>query len=676
MAQYAIIKQKTKAQTCENYVSQVTEGDTSLYFYFGNPVAWDIVPGGSYNDTNPPAPKDNLFVEKQIWDGIIGLKKVTSADIKRAFRRVNWVSGQYYDMYRDDYDGSTVTGVSLAGEYTNTKPLSLARSNNLVLVDDAGVFKLYRCIDNRSTTTGNPIASTTKPTFTTSNITTLADGYKWKYMGELSSNDVSEFLTTNHCPFPTTLASAGASGNATAVVMTSRGEGYTTTPTLTVKGDGTGLTLGTPVLSSGRIVYIPITSAGTGYTYATVTISGGGSPTTTATAKIIIAPKGGFAANPSKEIEPNFAVIRVENNETDTLFETRGNAPTQYGTSKIAGLRYRVVGLLENPYNYGTTTVSTGTLLRNFTEYKYNSAIGTPAYGDRLTTATSGLSNPVATVVSTRQNTSSVVNTITFNAATAVNGSTNILTYVDHGYVTGDAVLYDNNSGTSIGGLTSGQTYYVIGLTVDTLKLATSYENAVASTAIPITAGVGSGQTLTQTVVQTYIGLQRTTEQLIQQNPIVSGNLLTKTDSSVSLYVGPYVAFNGSSSSVVGVGTDIITIQNHPFKTGDAVVYSNGGGTTITTGGSALVSGNTYYIIRETTNAIKLATTLTNANLGVAIDILGVGSGTSHSLTYTSSDATDLPDVEKYTGNIVFAEYRNAVARATTKEKFRFVLEF
>jgi hypothetical protein len=675
MPQYAIIKQKTKARNAGNYAAQVADGDTSLYFYFGNPVSWATVPGGSNDDTNPPAPKDTVIVEKQIWDGIIGLKKITSADLKRGFRRVNWVNGQYYDMYRDDYDGSTVTGVSLAGEYTNTKPLSLARSNSLVLVDDAGVFKLYRCIDNRSTTTGNPIASTTKPTFTTANIQTLADGYKWKFMGELSSTDISNFLTTSHCPLPSVAATAGASGNATAVVLTSRGEGYTSAPSLTVKGDGTGLTLGTPVVVSGRVVYIPITSVGTGYTYATVTFSGG-SPTTAATAKIIVAPTGGFASNIEQEFEPNFLLICASNEETDDYFTTRGNAPTQYGTSDVTGLTYRVVGLLENPYNYGTTTVSTSSLLTNFKEYKTNIMSGSISYANRLTTATSGLSNPVATVVSVRDNTSSIVNTLSFNAATAVNGTTNELTSVGHNLITGDSLLYDNNGGTSVVGLTNGQTYYAIKISVDIIKLATSYANATLGSAISITPGIGLGHTLTQTVVQKYVGMLQTTEQLIENNPITSGNLLTRTDNAASLYVGPYVSFNGSSLGIVGVGTDILTIPGHPFKTGDSVVYSSGAGTAISTTGSVLVSGNTYYVIRISTNEIKLATSLTLANTGVAIDITGAGTGTTHTLTYSGSDSVYNPTVQKYSGNIIFTEYRNAVTRSTVREKFRFVLEF
>lgn len=670
MAQYAIIKQKTKSQSAQVYYDRIVAGSSTVCFYFGNPVSWASVPAGAYNETTPPSPVDTPYCEKQIWDGIIGLKKITpSTDSKLAFPRVDWVSGNYYDMYRDDYDGSTVNGVSLAGEYTNTKPINLAKSNNLVLVNDSGTYKLYRCIDNRSTTTGFPVASTSKPTFTTTQIQTLVDGYQWKYMGSLSTGDVDDFLTTYHCPLPTTLGSSSNSGQVVSVVMTSKGAGYTTTPTVTVKGDGTGLSLGTPVLLSGALVYIPVVSGGTGYTYVNITISGGGSPTTTATARAIIAPTGGFANNMRKEINPNYVVMKVDNINTDQYFTTRGNAPVVYSTSAVTGLTYRSVGLIQNQ----TITTSVGSL---FKEYRYNPVTGTLAYGDKLTTATSGLANPVATVVGTRTDTSTIIETLTINAATKVNNTTHAINYIGHALLTGDSVLYSNGGGTSIGGLTNNNTYYVIRVDADNFKLATSLSNAQIGSAVSITTGIGASHTFTQNAVKYYVSLLRTTEQLIEASPLVTGNLLTRTDSGATLYLGPYSSFNGSSTGVVGVGTDKLTIPSHPFVTGDSVVYSNGGGTTISTTGSALVSGNTYYVIRLTTDEIKLATSYDNAVNGIAIDITAVGAGTNHSLTYTGSDYLQSETVTKYDGDIIFAEYRNPVTRSTAKEKFRFVLEF
>jgi hypothetical protein len=50
---------------------------------------------------------------------------------------------------------------------------------------------------------------------------------------------------------------------------------------------------------------------------------------------------------------------------------------------------------------------------------------------------------------------------VTFNAATAVNASLDIITINGHGLTNGQAVIYDNNGNTSIGGLDPEQTYYV-----------------------------------------------------------------------------------------------------------------------------------------------------------------------------------------------------------------------
>jgi len=60
-----------------------------------------------------------------------------------------------------------------------------------------------------------------------------------------------------------------------------------------------------------------------------------------------------------------------------------------------------------------------------------------------------------------------------------------------------------------------------------------------------------------------------------------------------------------------------ITINAHPYATGDSVVYSNKDGTNL----SGLTNGTTYYIIKVNANKIKLATSSTNAYAGTAIDI-------------------------------------------------------
>ena len=93
--------------------------------------------------------------------------------------------------------------------------------------------------------------------------------------------------------------------------------------------------------------------------------------------------------------------------------------------------------------------------------------------------------------------------------------------------------------------------------------------------------------------------------------------------------------FNGSSSSIVSTSSNNITLsaaQKNSWVTGDGVTYNSGGGTSI----GGLVSGTTYFVKTISGNAISLAATAGGAELNIS----GVGSGTSHTLTGVTATAT------------------------------------
>jgi hypothetical protein len=73
----------------------------------------------------------------------------------------------------------------------------------------------------------------------------------------------------------------------------------------------------------------------------------------------------------------------------------------------------------------------------------------------------------------------------------AAEADDDIVTKVAHGLNTGDPLRYD--SGTGFTGLTATTTYFVIRLGADTFKLATTLANAIAGTAINISADGSSG---------------------------------------------------------------------------------------------------------------------------------------------------------------------------------------
>lgn len=88
----------------------------------------------------------------------------------------------------------------------------------------------------------------------------------------------------------------------------------------------------------------------------------------------------------------------------------------------------------------------------------------------------------------------------------AVNATTDIITIAGHGLITGDRVVA-STTGTLPAGLTAIK-YWVIRASDSTIQLASSLANALAGTAVNITAAAGGG-THTLTDVSVLEGLDR-----------------------------------------------------------------------------------------------------------------------------------------------------------------------
>jgi len=97
------------------------------------------------------------------------------------------------------------------------------------------------------------------------------------------------------------------------------------------------------------------------------------------------------------------------------------------------------------------------------------------------------------------------------------------------------------------------------------------------------------------------------------------------------VFAGAGTLVESFAASAVTVATDLIAVQSNVDRwiTGVKVRVSTTGA--LPTG---LLAATDYFVIRDTSASIKLATNLANAVAGVAIDITGQGSGT-HTLTHT-----------------------------------------
>ena len=85
----------------------------------------------------------------------------------------------------------------------------------------------------------------------------------------------------------------------------------------------------------------------------------------------------------------------------------------------------------------------------------------------------------------------------TFNAQSAVSTANDTITLSSHPFNTGDAVTYADKGGTVLANLTDNGTFFIIKVDANTVKLATTEANAVAGTAIDLTAGSSENHGLT-----------------------------------------------------------------------------------------------------------------------------------------------------------------------------------
>jgi hypothetical protein len=149
-----------------------------------------------------------------------------------------------------------------------------------------------------------------------------------------------------------------------------------------------------------------------------------------------------------------------------------------------------------------------------------------------------------------------------------------------HDLVTGSRVVYGSGSGTAIGGLSNGTSYFAVRVDNNIVKLSTNKEG----TALVNLTSLGSG------------------------NHTLTTNQLNLTDNQIS-------------------------IPAHGFSRGELVQYDSVGQTAV----GGLSSGSPYYIILVDGDNIKLATTLENANANVAVDLTQVGVGVHRILSLSKS---------------------------------------
>jgi hypothetical protein len=327
----------------------------------------------------PPLPLDNQTEKFSVYDDIIAAKRVTSANARAVIRRYNWdtVANPKYDMWKPDYS-ATPGGGGQVGKQTALGFDAIGDAKYYVMNSSYEVFK---CLYN-----GQNIANPTGQNGTVEPNTSAAGydsgtgiftepsgaGYVWKYMFTLPTDDVLKFLSSDFMPITlptestrTATAALAVAGSIDVALVEDAGSNMPASQTLftSIKGDGTGGVLQITTTAGGAIDTVSVAARGSGYTYANIAVGNGnlfsdqgltsavGSAGAIASVEVVLPPKGGHGADADLELNAK----RIMTNIRLTYAEGSGDFPVDND--------FRRIGLVTDPYNYGTTTEATDSTL-------------------------------------------------------------------------------------------------------------------------------------------------------------------------------------------------------------------------------------------------------------------------------------------------------------------------
>tara|TARA_B100002019_G_scaffold268937_1_gene261317 strand:+ start:1143 stop:3020 length:1878 start_codon:yes stop_codon:yes gene_type:complete len=330
-------------------------------------------------DEVPLRPADNDEEEKSIHDDMIALKRIGQDQVRAVVRRFNWnpTVNPKYDMWRPDYSYARAAQVDPDGAGSQTPAEALANAQYYVVNNNYEVFKcLYNGVSPASPDgtnaslepkrnpgpTGEGVYDSATGIYT--EYPDVSNGYIWKYLYTIPTNDVLRFLSTDFMPIvedsTVTALAASQAGAITTIVVRDNGSNLPASEVIytPILGDGSNGLLRMETDSNGQITtaYLVDTSgarvniSGSGYTYANVLIKNGFlyeepalttpfsvSANASGDVEVIVPPQGGHGADPIVEL----LAKRIMANIRLTYAEGQGDFPVDND--------FRRIGIIKNP---------------------------------------------------------------------------------------------------------------------------------------------------------------------------------------------------------------------------------------------------------------------------------------------------------------------------------------
>lgn len=246
-------------------------------------------------------------------------------------------------------------------------------------------------------------------------------------------------------------------------------------------------------------------------------------------------------------------------------------------------------------------------------------------------------------------------------ATSSVNTSTDVIT-VSSSPVTGTPTQYYATGGSVIGGLEDNKVYYTIKLTGTTIKLASTYSDAIAGTAIDLTSTGNSFQILNFFLVTDYgwsysfdrgaveiLSSILATNSFTTDKEIFTANLFGKqSQTSITTFnivhpllknIGYFVTPKLSSSSLTEK-YDTISLKYKPLKTDDKIIVKYRLGSRIGLPFGSFSTGTPITGVWSDTSTFTTTVDMTNYKVGDEVEIVaGVGAGWMAHITSCTDNA-------------------------------------
>lgn len=254
--------------------------------------------------------------------------------------------------------GDTIVGATSGA----TAKVFSVNTNTLVVYNVRGTFNVAEAIVGAG---GKTISS-----ITLNNATTVGE------FGTIDTDDTArlEFQNAATSTIKGKIYSIAIDpDDPTATTLNFGGSGYTSAPTVTILGDGSGATA-TATVSGGKVVRFVITNPGSNYNVAFVELSGGGGAG--CVARAVLSPKNGHGSDPSAELGGYYVGVAA------TLTGQEGAGDFAVDT------QFRQVGLIRKPKELsgGNSIPAIASTLSAVTYLTLNSgSTGTFSVGDYIT---------------------------------------------------------------------------------------------------------------------------------------------------------------------------------------------------------------------------------------------------------------------------------------------------